>query len=49
MRLDDKTHQNFKVRTIQDGISIQKFIEEFVCIYLEKDTSAQELLGKLKK
>lgn len=49
MRLDDKTHQNLKLKTIQDGVSIQTFIEDFVKIYLEGGYTAKELLEKIKK
>lgn len=49
MRLDDKIHQNLKLKTIQDGISIQGFIEEFVKIYLNSEDTANELLEKVKK
>ena len=49
VRLDDKTHQNLKLKTIQDGVSIQAFIEDFVKIYLSGDNTAKELLEKIKK
>lgn len=49
VRLDDKIHQNLKLKTIQDGVSIQGFVEEFVKIYLDSGSSAKELLDKIKK
>ena len=49
MRLDDNIHQNLKLKTIQDGVSIQKLVEEFVNIYLDGEENANELLEKLKK
>ena len=49
VRLDDEIHQGLKLKTIRDGVSIQKFVEEFVKIYLESDETAKELLEKIKK
>ena len=49
MRLDDDTHQNLKLKTIKDGVSIQKLIKEFVEIYLNSNEQAFDLLDKLKK
>lgn len=49
VRLDDETHQKLKLKTIQDGVTIQGFIQEFVKLYLDGDISAKELLEKAKK
>lgn len=49
VRLDEETHQNLKLKTIQDGVTIQGFIQEFVKLYLDGDISAKELLEKAKK
>lgn len=49
MRLEDEVHQNLKLKTIQDNVSIQGFVEEFVKIYLSNEETAKELLEKLKK
>lgn len=48
MRLDDEIHQSLKLKTIQDGVSIQGLIEEFVNIYVNGDKKASELLNSLK-
>lgn len=49
MRLEDKIHQNLKLKTIQDGVSIQGFVKELVEIYLDGNMTAKELLEKIKK
>ena len=49
MRLEDEVHQNLKLKTIRDNVSIQGFVEEFVKIYLSREETAKELLEKLKK
>lgn len=49
MRLKDEVHQNLKLKTIQDNVSIQGFVEEFVKIYLSSEETAKELLEKIKK
>ena len=49
MRLEDEVHQNLKLKTIQDNVSIQGFVEEFVKIYLSSEETAKELLEKPKK
>ena len=49
VRLEDEVHQNLKLKTIQDNVSIQGFVEEFVKIYLSSEETAKELLEKLKK
>ena len=49
MRLDDDVHQNLKLKTIQDGVSIQGFVKEFIKIYLDGNITAKELLEKIKK
>ena len=49
MRLDDDVHQNLKLKTIQDGKSIQSLVKEFVDIYLNSGKTATELLNELKK
>lgn len=49
VRLDDEIHQKLKLKTIQDGVTIQGFIQEFVKLYLDSDISAKELLEKVKK
>lgn len=49
VRLDDETHQKLKLKTIQDGVTIQGFIQEFVKLYLNDDNSAKELLEKIQK
>lgn len=49
VRLDDEIHQNLKLKTIKDGVSIQGFIKNFVELYLMSNESASELLDKLKK
>lgn len=49
MRLDDDAHQKLKLKTIQDGVSIQGFVKEFVETYLDGGMTAKELLEKIKK
>lgn len=49
VRLEDEVHQSLKLKTIQDNVSIQGFVEEFVKIYLRSEETAKELLEKLKK
>lgn len=49
MRLDDDVHQNLKLKTIQDNVSIQGFIKEFVELYLSNEETATELLERIKK
>ena len=49
MRLEDKVHQNLKLKTIQDGVSIQGFIKEIVETYLNENITATELIEKIKK
>ena len=49
MRLEDEVHQNLKLKTIQDGVSIQGFIKEVVETYLNRNMTAIELLEKIKK
>lgn len=49
MRLDDDVHQKLKLKTIQDGFTIQSFIQQLVESYLEFDGSANELLEKIQK
>ena len=49
MRLDDEVHQNLKLKTIQDGVSIQGFIESFIKIYLNSNDQAKDLLETIKK
>lgn len=49
VRLDDNVHQDLKLKTIKDGVSVQGFIKEFVEIYLQSESSASQLLEKIKK
>lgn len=49
VRLDDDVHQNLKLKTIQDGVSIQGLVKEFVEIYLNGNITAKELLEKIEK
>lgn len=49
VRLEDEVHQSLKLKTIQDNVSIQGFVEEFIKIYLSSEETAKELLEKLKK
>lgn len=49
VRLEDEVHQSLKLKTIQDNVSIQSFVEEFVKIYLSSEETAKELLERIKK
>lgn len=49
VRLDDDIHQNLKLKTIKDDVSVQGFIKTFVEIYLQSDMTASELLQNIKK
>ncbi len=49
VRLDDEVHQNLKLKTIKDNVSVQGFIKEIVETYLSSDITATELLEKIKK
>ncbi len=49
MRLEDEVHQSLKLKTIQDGVTIQGFVKEIVETYLNGDMTATELLEKIKK
>lgn len=49
VRLDDDIHRKLKLKTIQDDVSIQGLIEEFVNLYINTDETALELLSKVKK
>lgn len=49
VRLDDNIHQKLKLKTIQDGVTIQGFIKEIVETYLDGNMTAKELLEKIKK
>ena len=40
--------KQYKLKTIQDGKSIQSLVKEFVDIYLNSGKTATELLNELK-
>lgn len=49
VRLDDKKHQELKIKVIKDGVSVQSLIEDIVDVYLNNNISANELLEKIGK
>jgi hypothetical protein len=49
VRLDDKKHQDLKIKVIKDGVSVQSLFEEIVDVYISNDISANELLSKITK
>lgn len=49
MRLDDKKHQDLKIKVIKDGVSVQSLFEEIIDEYLNNNISAYELLKRIRK
>jgi predicted HicB family RNase H-like nuclease len=49
VRLEDKIHQDLKIKVIRDGVSVQSLFEDIVNAYLESNISSVELLEKIRK
>lgn len=49
VRLDDEIHQELKIKTIRDGVSIQSLIQEVVELYVKKDITSSELLKRINQ
>jgi predicted HicB family RNase H-like nuclease len=49
VRLEDDIHQSLKLKTIQDGVSIQGFVKEIIESYVNGNITADELVEKIKK
>lgn len=49
VRLDDKKHQDLKIKVIKDGVSVQSLFEEIIDKYINNNISAKELLDKISK
>lgn len=49
MRLQDEDHQDLKIKVIQDGTSVQSFLEEVIKIYVSSDKSSSYIIEQIKK
>lgn len=49
VKMDKETHANFKIRTIQHGLSMQEALAEFARLVGSGNVSANNLLSKMIK